>query len=61
MLIYYLAYTANYIGCKPLVYIRGNEKLKQIAQQGRQWALQHYSPKAVAQRFLTEVAAKIRS
>lgn len=39
----------------------GNEKLKQIAQQGRQWALQHYSPKAVAQRFLTEVAAKIRS
>lgn len=37
------------------------EELARISEAGRQWALQHYSPKAVAQRFLTEVAAKSRS
>jgi hypothetical protein len=34
----------------------GDDRLKQIAQQGRQWALQHYSPKAVAKRLVALVA-----
>jgi hypothetical protein len=29
------------------------ELLWRVSQEGRQWALAHYSPKAVAQRFLT--------
>jgi hypothetical protein len=35
----------------------GDEGIKRIAQQGRQWALEHYSPAAVARRFVGIVNA----
>lgn len=34
----------------------GPDGIRQIAQEGRKWALEHYSPKAVAQRLVSLVA-----
>jgi hypothetical protein len=49
----------NFEGAALQIKQLGDEKLKRIAQQGREWALEHYSPKAVAKR-LEALVAEIR-
>jgi hypothetical protein len=57
--VHYVGVRADNVGSAFARLDRDSGLAARIAAQGQAWALEHYSPKAMAQRFLAEVGTSV--